>query len=399
MKNIVLYIGGFILPEGNAAAQRVMANAKILRELGYEVIFLGTVKRDLEKGKKILQTKRDVYGFEAYEIVYPSSYVSWFNHLFSTKEVNRLIQHIGEENIFGVIAYNYPSIPLKKLLRFCRKNEIKLLSDCTEWAVLEGRVNLKDRVKNYDTNYRMEKIHPKLDGMIAISRYLFDYYQERMQQVILLPPLVNKKDAKWKIEESIILEENFIQLVYAGSPGNGNKDRIDRVIETLSKIKDQVNRKVILNIIGITKAQYLEDFNKKDIPKNIKSNIRFKGRVPHSKALQYIKKAHYSIFIRDKNKITTAGFPTKFVESICCGTPVLTTKTSNIGEYLIEGEFGFFLDDSSDEKLEQTLIKALVVSKDNFRNMKEICCTTYIFDITAHKNRLEQFFPKVLVKK
>ena len=37
-KETVLYIGGFQLPEKNAAALRVVANAKILRELGYRVV-------------------------------------------------------------------------------------------------------------------------------------------------------------------------------------------------------------------------------------------------------------------------------------------------------------------------------------------------------------------------
>ena len=35
---------------------------------------------------------------------------------------------------------------------------------------------------------------------------------------------------------------------------------------------------------------------------------------------------------RDTNIVTKAGFPTKFVESITCGIPVLTNKNSNIEE-------------------------------------------------------------------
>ena len=37
----VLYIGGFELPDKNAAAHRVISNAFLLRELGYEVSFIG----------------------------------------------------------------------------------------------------------------------------------------------------------------------------------------------------------------------------------------------------------------------------------------------------------------------------------------------------------------------
>ena len=36
----VLYVGGFILPDKNAAAQRVVGIAKILRDIGYNVVFM-----------------------------------------------------------------------------------------------------------------------------------------------------------------------------------------------------------------------------------------------------------------------------------------------------------------------------------------------------------------------
>ena len=47
MKTII-YIGGFELPDKNAAAQRIIGNSYALKELGYEVIFLG-----VSKSKKI----------------------------------------------------------------------------------------------------------------------------------------------------------------------------------------------------------------------------------------------------------------------------------------------------------------------------------------------------------
>ncbi len=44
----------------------------------------------------------------------------------------------------------------------------------------------------------------------------------------------------------------------------------------------------------------------------------------------------WSIVLRDKNKVVTAGFPTKVVESISCGTPVIANRFSNVDEYLNE---------------------------------------------------------------
>ena len=41
MNKTIVYIGGFELPDKNAAAQRVISNAKIFRKLGYHVIYVG----------------------------------------------------------------------------------------------------------------------------------------------------------------------------------------------------------------------------------------------------------------------------------------------------------------------------------------------------------------------
>lgn len=43
-RNKILYIGGFELPDKNAAAQRVVSNAKLCRDLGYEVTLIGVDK-------------------------------------------------------------------------------------------------------------------------------------------------------------------------------------------------------------------------------------------------------------------------------------------------------------------------------------------------------------------
>ena len=40
-KKTIIYIGGFELPDKNAAAHRVISNGKLLRDIGYNVHFMG----------------------------------------------------------------------------------------------------------------------------------------------------------------------------------------------------------------------------------------------------------------------------------------------------------------------------------------------------------------------
>ena len=41
--------------------------------------------------------------------------------------------------------------------------------------------------------------------------------------------------------------------------------------------------------------------------------------------------------------MTSAGFPTKFVESITCGVPVITNDTSDLNEYAVDGRNAIIL--------------------------------------------------------
>ena len=52
-KEYILYIGGFELPDKNAAAHRVLSNAKALRDSGKNVILVG-INKDLPKGTKMI---------------------------------------------------------------------------------------------------------------------------------------------------------------------------------------------------------------------------------------------------------------------------------------------------------------------------------------------------------
>lgn len=66
----ILYVGGFELPDKNAAAHRVLNNARLLRELGYEVVFCGV---DREISKKETSEVKKVDGFDNTPISRPSN--------------------------------------------------------------------------------------------------------------------------------------------------------------------------------------------------------------------------------------------------------------------------------------------------------------------------------------
>ena len=68
--------------------------------------------------------------------------------------------------------------------------------------MVSRRGKIRRCLKNLDNFLRMRIIHFKLDGIIAISRFLENFYKNKTK-TIYIPPLVNKNEDKWRIEENL----------------------------------------------------------------------------------------------------------------------------------------------------------------------------------------------------
>ncbi len=373
MKKII-YIGGFELPNKNAAAQRVIGNSYALKELGYETIFLGVSKEE-----KNLENFKQFNDFKYYERMYPQNNIQWLSYLISVKDTIKIIKKY--EKIDFLICYNYPAIALWRLKNYCKKNNIKIIADVTEWYQGEGNI-IHKILKNIDTFLRMRIIHFKLDGIIAISKFLENFYKKKVK-TIYIPPLVNKSESKWKSGTNVFnkSDSKILHLTYAGSPGK-NKDKINKILRVLyeSNFKN-----FQLNLIGFTKDDFLkENPQEADIITRFSSKIIFFGRISHLEVLQILKKSDFSIFFREVNRVTMAGFPTKFSESISCGVPVITTQTSDLSDYLQDGITGFWL-----EKDIEKSVNKIFKTKDiqNLKRMKKNINSNQFY----YKNYVEKF--------
>jgi hypothetical protein len=76
MQKTILYIGGFELPDRNAAAQRVIANAKILSALGFKVVLIG-LDKSIKTNKFVVDNYNTFEGFTYYNLKYPVSLYEW----------------------------------------------------------------------------------------------------------------------------------------------------------------------------------------------------------------------------------------------------------------------------------------------------------------------------------
>lgn len=394
-KKTIIYIGGFELPDKNAAAQRVIANGKLFRDLGYEVVFDG-----LTKGRKtdlIDQNPTSIFGFDSFAQQYPKGFIAWLRYVMEFQRYLQLIKKYPDT--IAIICYNLPSGSIWKLLNYCKKNEIKLIADCTEWYAAPRQGNLVKRfAKKLDISLRMNTLQPKMDGIIAISDFLANFYQRQGVKIIKVPPLVDVEDEKW-INLKLDKCNTPIEILYSGSPfsfadKSNVKDRLDLILEALIDLSTEgLNFK--FQVIGVSREDVIAFFpNLAAGIASLNEKVHFHGKVPHQEAVDLLKRCDYSIFLRDKNIVTQAGFPTKFVESISCGIPVLTNNNSNVADYLKPGKNGYWVDMNDGDKIKQSLKKALTISANQIIKMKQFCHQSDTFDYRKYLQKFEDFLSR-----
>jgi len=386
----IVYVGGMVFPSGNAAAQRVIANAIGMAEAGYSPILLGLSSGGDSETSEMTRLP-SVSGFPTYQMRYPQSPIDWLQHLVSSQHIENLIMELGKVSVYAVICYNMPAIASLRLLRFCRRYRIRFISDCTEWYAAEP--GFRGLLKRVDTEMRMRVIIPAGRNVICISRFLATYYEKRGCNVVVIPSLVDCRDPKW--QRAYSPNEPRV-LVYAGSPGfSGTKDRVDMVIKAvlLCNMKGYSCR---LDVIGITREEYESKIlGGRQTADGFKERVHFFGRIPHEEVLAFVKRADFTIFAREVTRVSMAGFPTKLAESWACGTPVITTDTSDIRSYLEPGVNGFIVDQCSIESFADVIEKALTLPNSDLVDMHEFCFRNNSLDVSRFRHALADFLASV----
>jgi glycosyltransferase involved in cell wall biosynthesis len=244
----------------------------------------------------------------------------------------------------------------------------------------------------------MRFVHHKLDGIICISRFLENYYSRGSANIVRIPPLVDLREKKWKVDVNHRSSNKVIKLIYFGNPGE-SKDRLDSIIQTLAgPIFSRID--FLLNIVGISGEEYEKKhpYFRENV-QNLKDRVIFFGKMEHSDVIKKIKEMDFSIFIRDATLVTKAGFPTKFVESITCGIPVITNETSDLSEFLGHYKLGILVDASSGNSLSLSIMNALQTERPRILEMKKSCEKFRGFQYEEYLELMDIFIKRVLNKK
>lgn len=391
--NKIIYTGSFRFPNGDAASQRVLNNAKILRSNGYNVIFIsfGGTPVDTEKNKDGYFYHQGFRYINTADIdVKQNNIIKRIKRFIcSGRNALNVIRGIISD-VECVIAYQ-PSLYFTKQIKFlCKLHKKKFITDLTEWYApyeFPGGIFAPPAWLN---EWNMCITQKMVTNKIVISSFLDKYYQSSNN--LILPPLVDSKEKKWQIFKDVLPPFNGVRLIYAGTPGK--KDSIGTMLDAvIACIKE--GQKLQFVLVGVTTSD-LSKYTNHDLSL-LSDNLIVCGKIPQSDVPSYYHASDFSIIIRKKTRKNMAGFPTKLAETMMSGCPVILNYTSDIIQFVQDGNNGFVVTDSSFNQLKKVLCKIAILPREEIIQMKfnSLKCGIKNFDYSQYIDNMEVFMNKI----
>lgn len=281
----------------------------------------------------------------------------FFQSIFSKKMLKKwLKENEGEEK--AVLIYSVYQPVAKNIISLCKKMNVPCFSIIPDLPRDMYSVHKVSALKKLFTDYYTKKtikLQSSFDGYIYLSEYMKDVINPNV------PYTVVEGVANLTSFQNIHPVENSPRaIMYAGVLNE--KSGIKNLLKAFNSIKDD---SLELWLFGTGDLNnYIKGETKKD------NRIKFFGFKSREEILSYELGASLLVNPRDvKEEYTKYSFPSKTIEYMLSGTPLITTKILGIPEEY----FGYVFpaEDNSPESLAAIIKSALNKSDDELKAFGE----------------------------
>lgn|GEM_PF-468126 len=250
----------------------------------------------------------------------------------------------------AILVYGTSLGYLLRLIRLARRLNVPLVIDAVEWYKSSHLPGGRFGPFALANAISMWLIARRSSGLIVVSRYLEHHFTRQGVPTLRVPPLfVPRMD-----QSHVDLPDHPVSLCYVGTPGR--KDR--RTVQNLVLVCRELGldeSELRIDIVGVDKSVAAALIGPDAAAAIDHPSLRFHGRVSAAEAREVVAHSHFSVLQREVDRYTQAGFPSKVVESLILGTPVIANLTSDLSEYLSDGENAKVLADASTAALTQAV--------------------------------------------
>ena len=366
-------------PEGDAGAVRQHAFAQNLKDIGYRPIIIGM-------GKETGFNKRLYDRVEYYSLRFKNQNIisRILGRVLFFINVKKILRQYSKQKIAGILIVSGDKNTFKGIEKYATKNNISLYHDSVEWySESEFKLGAKDPAYKHNNAINTRYINGNYK-VFAISSYLTKYFNSKNIKAIRVPVIMDVKRSSRKQKK----ESSLIRFLYAGHMGS--KDRIETFIKAVEALSTEEQEKIQFDIVGTTYEQYKAMYGSID-SQVLDKSIYFRGRISREEVMDYLSEADFTILLRPANeRYTKAGFPTKVVESLSMGVPVVCNLTSDLGMYLINGENSVLVKEPSTEECKKAIQKICSMDIIALQKMQKAAYQTAI-DNFDRANYLDEF--------
>lgn len=365
-RNRIIYTGAFRFPDGDAAAARVLGVAKALRSIGYEVYFAGWEEKRKNSEMGNVYEGFSYFSQSEFGSVERSLLSRLLGYLFAGRKTIKWLEQQDMSSVDSIVAYHGGAFFLLQLYAFCKKKGVNLVFDCTEWYDPRQLPGGYFGIPYWDSSFRMKVLYPIFSRGIVISSYLRDYYRSQGVDVVMIPPLVDIYDDRWRLRNRL-KKEAGLTLVYAGTPGR--KDSLSDILIALGIVVSE-GFAVRLILIGPSRADVSRLLGDHPLARLIEACLDFRGRVSQGEVPILLQEADFSVLVRPRRRYTRAGFSTKMVESLAAGVPVIMNKTGDADMYIKNKCEGIFLQSDRVDDIADGFRAAILLSSEERESMR-----------------------------
>lgn len=358
-----IIITGSKYPQEDAGALRQHAFAKILQMLGYEVVVLGYGQ---PTGGRVC--RYDGISYTSFRPDHSNAVIRALYRLFFTGRSLRFIRK-NIPDVAVVLAGELFPWDMARVARYAGKKQIALLHDSVEWYSPEEFKNGEKSLAYRMNDHLNRKVIRNGWRVIAISRYLQSHFEKQCDRTVRIPVIMGMEDIQPRLDMPGKREKIIIS--YVGSPGT--KDYLAVLISGFSLLTPEEKSKVEFHVIGVNEAQ-LTTVCAVD-PASVEALngvLHIHGRMPHAEAVEWVRDSDYTVMLRDETlRYAMAGFPTKIVESLSYGTPVICNFSSDLADYLKDQRNAFVIPGHTPEDVRQTISRALFCDANDRTAMRQ----------------------------
>lgn len=306
-------------PDGSPGAIRNASFAYALSNLGYKVLVISKSKfvSDANPFAESLYNK--------------NKYLKFF--LWPYNVIRHLKKLKMSDSLDAVICYS-PGFFSFIFKHWCLRNRIKVIFDIVEWYSKEQFDNWPFSLAYWDKHIFNKYVVNSRVRIIAISQYLQNYYQIIGCKTVRIPIILNSS-----LEDLNNNEKKFsdrIQFIYAGS--HLKMDNIKLFLLAINLLTEDEKRRLYFVIFGLNKNSIIK-YVGRHLYDQLSNIIDIRGRQPHSVVIESYKRSDFSVFFRNPNfRVNKAGFPSKVIESMILGVPVICNYSSDLHDFLVDEE-------------------------------------------------------------